>query len=509
MAVALVGLGGESLSLLERYPCNKRGVMPLRFRKSVSIAGVRLNFGKTGLTSVSSGIPGFRITSGRYGTRVTVGFPGTGISYSEKLGDRSQAQPVAQNALLLPGEQAIQTVTAADLGEISSQELIEQINKRANRFPLVVVPVTFFVLLFSVVWAISDIGVILFAVACAVATWWAYKKDIERRITHLHYEMDSDQMGTHGAIRQSIEHLAQSHMVWHTISQQSADWKHHGGASTLIRRHRTSVNSAKLPKVTTNIEVPSIAGNGIKLFFLPDHMLVWQGSKYGSVSYQTLSVKVGETRFVESESVPGDAVVVDTTWLHPNRNGGPDRRFSDNRQLPVVQYGLVEFSIPAGVIACFQVSSRTIASDFGKQWTPLISSVAVSIDESWRSELADTPTPADYARRVLEIFDVTTIEELGAYSWPFTTVEEASAQLDRLNSQGSLLDMLKQEIGFVVERFRVTHVPQSVIDQYTAIIEATDEYIGQVARVREVVENCLRNIYDARDRGMEAGEALS
>lgn len=27
-----------------------------------------------------------------------------------------------------------------------------------------------------------------------------------------------------------------------------------------------------------------------------------------------------------------------TTWLYVNKNGGPDRRFKDNRQLPILLY---------------------------------------------------------------------------------------------------------------------------------------------------------------------------
>lgn len=56
--------------------------MGLRFRRSLSIIpGVKLNFGKTGV-SVSAGVPGFRKTfhsSGR--TTTSIGIPGTGISY--------------------------------------------------------------------------------------------------------------------------------------------------------------------------------------------------------------------------------------------------------------------------------------------------------------------------------------------------------------------------------------------------------------------------------------------
>lgn len=65
--------------------------MGLRFRKSISIIpGVKLNFGKTGI-SVSTGVPGFRKTfhtSGRVTT--SVGIPGTGLYYVDTKNTRKQ-----------------------------------------------------------------------------------------------------------------------------------------------------------------------------------------------------------------------------------------------------------------------------------------------------------------------------------------------------------------------------------------------------------------------------------
>ncbi len=47
--------------------------------------------------------------------------------------------------------------------------------------------------------------------------------------------------------------------------------------------------------------------------------------------------------------MPADAMVVDTTWRYVNKNGGPDRRFKDNRELPVVQYGRVALTASTGM----------------------------------------------------------------------------------------------------------------------------------------------------------------
>lgn len=59
--------------------------MGLRFRKTVRLLpGVRLNVSKSGV-SASVGPKGLTLNLGRKGARGTVGLPGTGLSYSEKL----------------------------------------------------------------------------------------------------------------------------------------------------------------------------------------------------------------------------------------------------------------------------------------------------------------------------------------------------------------------------------------------------------------------------------------
>jgi hypothetical protein len=59
--------------------------MGFRFSRRISLfKGVRLNLSKSG-TSVSVGSRGGWLTFGKKGTRATVGIPGTGMSWSEKI----------------------------------------------------------------------------------------------------------------------------------------------------------------------------------------------------------------------------------------------------------------------------------------------------------------------------------------------------------------------------------------------------------------------------------------
>jgi hypothetical protein len=59
--------------------------MPLRFFRRVRLApGLRINFGKSG-ASLSVGRKGMWLTAGPRGRRATVGLPGTGLFWTEKI----------------------------------------------------------------------------------------------------------------------------------------------------------------------------------------------------------------------------------------------------------------------------------------------------------------------------------------------------------------------------------------------------------------------------------------
>ena len=65
--------------------------------------------------------------------------------------------------------------------------------------------------------------------------------------------------------------------------------------------------------------------------------------------YKNLEICRNDTRFIETESVPRDAQIVDHTYKYVNKNGGPDRRFKDNRKIPVCLYSEYTFHSEEGV----------------------------------------------------------------------------------------------------------------------------------------------------------------
>ena len=85
----------------------------------------------------------------------------------------------------------------------------------------------------------------------------------------------------------------------------------------------------------TLITPPAITLGNRAFYFFPELVIVKHGSRFGAVGYDDLQVRCQMSRFIEDETPPTDAQVIGHTWKHPNKSGGPDRRFRDNRQLPV------------------------------------------------------------------------------------------------------------------------------------------------------------------------------
>jgi hypothetical protein len=119
------------------------------------------------------------------------------------------------------------------------------------------------------------------------------------------------------------------------------------------------------------------------LYFLPDGIFIYDASGVGHVGYDALHLEVGISRFIEDSNVPHDAHVIDHTWQYTNKDGSADRRFADNRQLPVCAYGQVRITSSAGLQIFLQTSREHAAETFGakiKHGSDIMLQAATSIE---------------------------------------------------------------------------------------------------------------------------------
>jgi len=138
------------------------------------------------------------------------------------------------------------------------------------------------------------------------------------------------------------------------------DPKYHGGAGQLVSRNRLFIGSDQPPYVKTNIAVSVLALGVNRLYFFPERLLVFGQDGVGAVSYDDLSIVVNRKQFIEDESAPHDAQVVGRTWQYVNKDGGPDLRFNNNRQLPICLYEELWLNSPSGLNEVLQFSRTGI-----------------------------------------------------------------------------------------------------------------------------------------------------
>jgi hypothetical protein len=191
------------------------------------------------------------------------------------------------------------------------------------------------------------------------------RTDYESKLVVLNYELDSDARTGYLDLLNALKSLASSARIWRVISQQGfVDRKYHAGAGTVLQRKPASLRLAAPAHMQTQLAVWSLGLSDQTLYFFPDRLLVYQGSEVGAVSYAGLSVELHQIRFVEDGNVPSDTQIVDHTWQYVNKKGGPDRRFSNNRQFPVVLYAEITFRSSSGLNIFLQSSDPNKATAF-------------------------------------------------------------------------------------------------------------------------------------------------
>jgi Protein of unknown function (DUF4236) len=355
--------------------------MGFYFRKSVRFGPFRVNFSKSGV-GLSAGIPGFRIGAGPRGNYVQAG--AHGFYYRATLpSGRARAGARATVPALVPVPRhsdspaipdntlgAFTTIESGDAEQMvdsSSEALLEEIHSkhrriRCWRWVAAISGFTLYVAWLNVVpnWALGFI-----AVAGLLLTAFAFRRDVQRKLTILRYDLNPASMDAFGRLMDAGSRMHECHRIWHLKGQARVlDRKYHAGASTTVSRAAASVGTRLPPYMASNIDPVAVEFTKLTLYFFPDRVLVYQGSQVGAVSYGALECHPMDTRFIEEDTPPQDAEVVGRTWRYVNKNGGPDRRFNNNRELPVCLYGELAFESNSGLQEVLQLSKATCTADF-------------------------------------------------------------------------------------------------------------------------------------------------
>ncbi len=331
--------------------------MGFYIRKGFNFGPLRLNLSRSGL-GASIGVKGARIGVGPRGSYVHLGRGG--LYYRQTIAPPSpreqllQVTPVATDELREISSSAAQTIV-----DSSAEQLLQELNRVKDRFDL---------FLPSVIVG----SILLFRLAVSETQWWVWlagllavaaivicarHNDVTDGTLVLQYSIDGEAGQNFSRLQDAFKRFAACQCIWHVDAGASTtDWKRNAGAAFVERRSAVSPAFTPPPKVQCDLSVPMIKAGRETLYLLPDRLLVYDSTGVGAVPYIDLQAQSGITRFIENEQVPTDSTQVGTTWRYVAKNGGPDRRFSNNRQLPVMLYGELRLFSGSGLNGLFQCS---------------------------------------------------------------------------------------------------------------------------------------------------------
>lgn len=312
--------------------------MGLRFRKSINLGGgFRVNISKSGI-GYSWGVPGYRITKTAKGaTRKTYSIPGTGISYSEehsKPKNGQTASVVHQTSPTVHENEPIENLDVTNISQLQPAEFSDLLsaiktnlllNRIFNIMCIGLVGLTNSNYVLSILGIIGVVGKIYTA---------------KKKTPTIEYEMDEAATLRYQSVISSIQKLNTCKKIWHiNQSQNITNKKVNAGASKNVRRKPFSIKKHLPNSFKTNVDGMRMKFNKKTIAFLPDVILIIEGCKVGAAAYKNINITQTYSRFIESESVPSDATVIDYTWQYVNKNGGPDKRYKKNKKLPICRYG--------------------------------------------------------------------------------------------------------------------------------------------------------------------------
>jgi uncharacterized tellurite resistance protein B-like protein len=178
--------------------------------------------------------------------------------------------------------------------------------------------------------AIEPLLLIAVVIATIALLFWATARTARRRRVSVLYRLDDRAARTFDSLVNGIGWLGSSRALWRVVHE------------TRVGAHASRGEVANL---LTNIGVPSIAAAGEALHFLPDALVIRDYAlNFVAMPYASIGVGCETTRFSESQSVPADSQCVGQTWVFANKNGSPDRRRANNRQIPVLEYARITLS---------------------------------------------------------------------------------------------------------------------------------------------------------------------
>jgi len=166
----------------------------------------------------------------------------------------------------------------------------------------------------------------------------------------------------------AFDRVSRSMRIWDITSVQAIDrYRTRSAASQAFDMQPINFDRTYDSLMATEFKPPRfINANGADLMLYPAFVMAGIGERVALLDIRQVEITIAPTRFiVYDRDVPSDSVVIDSTWQYVNKDGGPDRRFSNNPTIPVAQYCKIFFR-GEGLNEAWMISNAEAGITFGE-----------------------------------------------------------------------------------------------------------------------------------------------
>lgn len=358
----------------------------MRFRKRVKVfPGFYLNFSKSGISS-TIGVKGASINFSKRGTYLNSSMPGIG---SQRIKTGHANRPVDLNpygeypTVTIP--KAATEIKSAGIDQLTSTNfkdlndtLLEVYNDRIELRKEIKQAETNLHTLktINILACICLVGFFIKILQKKIAEQEEYLADLEKQLNDSRVDIDMHFDHTfeekYNAVAATYKNLLKSRIIWDiTASAEQDRVKTRSAASHSVTRVPVSFRFDNINIIKSTYPALHFENkNGGDLYIYPAFVIITADQRdFAMVDIKDFEMTFSQQRFIEEEDIPADSHIIDRTWSKVNKNGTPDKRFSDNYEIPVVAYGQLNIRSRTGLNEVYTISNYGYAKEFAAAFT--------------------------------------------------------------------------------------------------------------------------------------------
>jgi hypothetical protein len=371
--------------------------MSWRFRKSFQvIPGVKLNLTARGLSATVGGSP-VSINFGSRGTYANVRIPGTGIWDRVGLESLSEAASSARLPApppLIPDAVPIRSASTEMLnseGFDSLRSLLAHAYKERCDIEAAVCDAQREMANATERFNGWNRGFLLKKLLPGsferrrseheTATSKLEELSEQLRLTTISTEIhvDKQQAEPYYRMRDAFSSLCECKKIWDMVEHRAINQLvERSQATEGVRRKEVNFSLRSCELIQWDQPVPYLPNqDGGEMYIYPGFIL-YRASReaFALIDPVEVSMNLVGCKFIGDETIPDDAKIVGKAWEKSNKDGTPDRRFRDNRQVPVAFYADLSLTTPDGLNERFHFSNVEKAERFGKAYAEFVTSLS-------------------------------------------------------------------------------------------------------------------------------------